>query len=390
MPEYKAVVSGAGIVGLAAAHTLAKAGYPTLVLDDGLQQVPKGDWDLDLRQITVAQIAMDQLKDLGVNTPDVKGEIQAMHVWEGDGSAAVTMASCDVGCSRLAWVIEQRLLERSLREKSSDNLTILTETTVTDINVNTREVTLSNEQTIRPELLIIAEGFRSNSRRLMGVGFQFDNDLHSKAVVTLARNEREHNHIAWQIFNPTPLALLPCADKDMVSVIWSLPNEKAEEVLQLDDSTFQGELSTACESVCGQAVQVDKRVAFPLGQSVVSDFNPYRWILMIGDTARRIHPLAGQGVNLGLEDVRAMLPVLKKKPEELSQPGLWRNYAEKRKIRSMMMSGTMAFFNNVYGSSSPFFRLMRNTGVRFMNQSPVLKRQIIREAMGVGHFASIQ
>ena len=389
MPDYQAVVSGGGAVGLITAHTLAQEGYSTLVLDRKEQEAPLGNWHHDLRQLTVAKRSIQQLQDLGITLPNELSQIHKMHIWERDGSASVSMSACEVAEDVLAYVVEHRLLEEAIQEHSSSNLTIQSKISISALDQSQQEITLSNSQTIRPDLLVIAEGIQSDTREKLGLDFQFNKDLKSKAVVSLIQLAEPHQNVAWQIFNPTPLALLPCADPSYMSLIWSLSTEEAEQVLSMDDSEFLTALSESCEEVCGKIVATDKRLSFPLFQNVVSDFNPLPWILLLGDSARRIHPLAGQGINLGFEDVRAMGSVLGSQPSSLNQPGLWREFAEKRKIRSVMMTGLMSFFLTVYSSSSPYFRLMRNTGVRFVDQNQTLKKQLIREAMGVGPIASV-
>ena len=143
------------------------------------------------------------------------------------------------------------------------------------------------------------------------------------------------------------------------------------------------------EQVGGGIEAVAQRFTFPLRQSLARDFNPAPRVLLAGDAARTLHPLAGQGVNIGLEDARAIAAVAR--AGDLGEGTRWRRYASARRQRSKLMLALMRSLLNAYcgaNASKPWRRLLRNTGVRFIDSSATIKAQLVREAMGLGPLAA--
>ena len=386
---YDVVVSGAGITGLAAAHTFGNRGYKTLVVDRDQSPNTKGRLGTDLRTVALSPIATNQLQELGIELPSQTGCIDFMHVWEIDGSSAITMTAGEVDEPHLACVYENVAITTALKTKECENLEVNFNARVAAVNQNSRTLEIDGIGTIQTNFLVVAEGSNSSTLRLLHTALDLDQDLEQHAIATLVKTDKPHQNTAWQIFGPTPLALLPLAQRDTLSLIWSLPNDVAAEMKDLTAREFTVRLNQACERIAGEIIDVDRRMSFPLRQRLVSDFNPLPWVLVIGDAAHTIHPLAGQGVNLGLEDVRAVDRVLRDRPTRINKPNLWRAFDAKRKLRATSMVQLMSFFSNVYALQSPYMRLLRNAGVRWVNANEGLKRQLIREAMGIGPIASV-
>ena len=386
---YDVVVSGAGITGLAAAHTFGNRGYKTLVVDRDQSPNTRGRLGADLRTVALSPVATNQLQELGIELPSRSGCIDAMHVWEIDGSSAITMTARDVYEPHLAYVYENDGITTALKTKECANLEMNFNARVAAVNENSRALEIEGIGTIQADFLVVAEGSNSSTRQFLRTALDIDQDLQQHAIATLVKTDKPHQNTAWQIFGPTPLALLPLAQPDTLSLIWSLPNDVAAEMKDLTDQEFIVRINQACERVAGKIIDVDRRMSFPLRQRLVSDFNPLPWVLIIGDAAHTIHPLAGQGVNLGLEDVRAIDNVLRSRPTRINKPNLWSAFDAKRKLRATSMVQLMSFFSNVYALQSPYMRLLRNAGVRWVNANEGLKRQLIREAMGIGPIASV-
>ena len=389
MHELDVVVSGAGIVGLAAAHTFARAGKRTLLIDPHQPADQAGRFGHDIRTVALSPVSLAQCCHLAESVPKSQGRIHDMYVWEKDGTAAISLSREDANTDCLAAVIENSTLVKALLAREHENLKVRFGAHITRLDTNERLVELSDQQLYKTSLLVVAEGSQSATIELLDVKPRIDTDLGQRAIATLALCQDPHRYRAWQIFAPTPLALLPCIDPHLVSVIWSVHNKYANCLEAMDELQFTHKLRLATESVLGEIQQVDKRVSFPLRQHVLSDFNPLPWVLVIGDAARTIHPLAGQGVNLGLEDVRACKQVLNVDPPRLDKPGLWRNFAAKRLLRSLGVAHLMSAFNWVYSADSIYLRTLRNAGVRWVNQNTAVKRQLIKEAMGLGPVAVV-
>ena len=145
-----------------------------------------------------------------------------------------------------------------------------------------------------------------------------------------------------------------------------------------------GLLKREIEAVLGEVSEIDEVSQFGIRQSLVDDFNPFQRVLIVGDSARNIHPMAGQGVNLGVEDLFGISKVAQRQVPDMGSPKLWRRYAARRKVRSLGMISIMQFFQSTYKWTDPYARWLRNVGVRKLDRSPRLKRQLMREAMGIG------
>ena len=386
---FDVVVSGAGIIGLAAAHTFANHGYKTLVVDREQSPNTIGRLATDLRTVALSPVATRQLQGFGVELPPQNGCIDRMHVWENDGSAAITLTADEVDEPHLAFVYENRGITTALKSRRCDELEINLNARVTTVDTNGRSLAIDGMGTVTTELLVVAEGSNSSTCQLLGSKFEVDQDLQAYAIATIVKTDPHHENSAWQVFGPTPLALLPLAEPNVLSLIWSLPRDVAAATMDLSDCEFQQTLNQACEQVAGAVTDVDRRMSFPLRQRLIADFNPLPWVLILGDAAHTIHPLAGQGVNLGLEDVRAVDAVLRDRPTRINKPNLWRTFNVKRKFRAATMVQLMTFFSFIYAEESPYIRLIRNMGVRWVNENKGLKRQLIREAMGIGPVASV-
>ena len=172
----------------------------------------------------------------------------------------------------------------------------------------------------------------------------------------------------------------------MCSIVWSQTEASAKRRQSLDDEAFCTEIEHAIEHRLGDVTAVDQRFVFPLTQQRVKSCTPHARVVMIGDAMRVVHPLAGLGVNLGLEDVSGLLELARKQPD-LSQLGIWRRYARQRQVRSQMMIQTMAMLQKLYSSANPAVSLLRNFGVESFNALDTIKHQVMREAMGLGQLS---
>jgi 2-octaprenylphenol hydroxylase len=169
-------------------------------------------------------------------------------------------------------------------------------------------------------------------------------------------------------------------------VVWSQSPGEAERRLGLGDAAFCAELTRATARCLGAIEAVDRRLAFPLSQVLAADLHPAARVLLVGDAAHVLHPLAGLGANLGFEDVRALLDVLGRLPVG-ADPGeamLWTSFARQRRSRARLMIGLMQTLQRLYAGGDPWRQWLRNTGVHWLNRAAPIKRQIMQEAMGLG------
>lgn len=389
MVEYEVIVSGGGIGGLATAIGLRQRDVSTLLITDPITEPTQGNFGLDLRTLALSPVSANWLYELGLAQTTPCQRIESMRVWEARGATCIDFDATSVGTNALAWTYEHQSLVTELFTQCTKNLDVRTDSKISKIDDNQRSVTMNNRETIACKLLVIAEGAQSFSRKMLGVPWH-RHDLKQRAIVTLARLVEGHKNIALQRFGNGVCALLPMKDADVVSVIWSVPEKCVQELVNLSDENFKIRLESQFASICGKFTAVDRRASFPLEQSLADQFLPREWIVLLGDSAHTLHPLAGQGVNLGLEDARQLIAVLKGGfNSALIQP-LLRHYARRRRVRAQLLQRAMTFFDATWSWGSPTTRWVRNSGTRFFNNCEFLKEQVIREAMGIGPLAKIR
>ena len=386
MTEVDSVVSGGGVVGLATALALSGFGREVLVFD---QSAPStlGNTGMDLRSVALSPASIEYLQSLGMSS-DVPGTpIQAMQVWERDGTASIRFESQEIGADFLATVFQNYLIVEFLKVLIDADPNIRIETSrIEAVDPVTQQLTSSDGSKVRCQLLVIAEGSNSHTAGLVGARRK-QRVLNEHAVVSVLRMSQDHNGEALQRFGDTPLALLPYGGEQSLSMIWSVSDSEHQMVEAFDDAEFSDRVTESTEGCLGEVEEVDRRISFPLFHGVVEDMNPLSWVLIVGDAARTIHPLAGQGVNVGIEDVRGIGEVLDSNPRRLDEEKLWRAFGAKRKVRSMMMLAVMRGFSEVWKANGPYFRFLRNLGVRTVANSNSVRHQLMREAMGIAPLA---
>ena len=390
MKSSVAVVGG-GLVGVTAALRLADLGFPTTLYDRARPEVQRGKLGIDIRNVALSPASQALLADTGAWDKVDPLAYRRMVVWEEWGTSEIVFTAEDLGAVQMGWIAENSPLVVALwacfeaKAQAAVCLGTIDELCATDEGVT---LTMLDGATHEHDFLIGADGARSMVREALGVRCHEQPTGHV-AIASVVETAAAHEHTAWQRFLlDGPCALLPGADPHVCSIVWSQSAAQAERRMALDDGAFCRELTVAMEARLGDVVAVDRRIAFPLVQQRASACQAHARALLVGDALRVVHPLAGFGVNLGLEDV-ARLVEIAQNVEDLAGPGLWRRYAAQRLARSSAMINTMAALQTVYASPSPAMALLRNVGVRSLNAVDMAKRQIMREAMGLGPLARL-
>lgn len=425
---YDAAVVGAGIVGLAAAVALARDGHRVALVERSPPVRLQGALGFDLRSVALAPGSVAFLRALGgIDDADL-APVEAMHVWEYDGAGSLRFADdgapdslndanvdalvapgTRVGISpgrlahsrgAIAFVAENSVLTTRLWGVAADCLDILPPTSVTGLTPRQDAVFVAGPD-IAARLVIGADGADSIVCKLAGAAQRVEplrRGGRQRAIATVARAARPHGNVAFQRFGRSgPVALLPLRNRredgphQTVSVIWTTSEAESQRLQSMGDEAFRTALGEETEDVLGEFLAVDRRLGFRVRQTLVADLNPGARILIIGDAARTLHPLAGQGVNVGLEDVRAL--VAGATPTDLGAPGRWRGFARERRTRSKLMMASMRALLTAYcgpRAGNPWMRLARNVGVRFIDARSGVKAQLVREAMGLGPMAFSQ
>ena len=388
-PALDVAVVGGGMVGAAAALALARAGFASALLEVRAPQPWRAADELDLRVVGLAPSSIALLDELGVWTSiraARSGPYAHMHVWDGASGAAIDFDAADEGRDLLGHIVENNLVQWTLWQAlEAAGVRRLRPAEVRGFEAREDRVTLelADGESLSARLLVAADGAASPLRELAGIATR-ERDYAQRAVVAHVATERVHERTAWQHFLPGgPLALLPLAD-GRSSIVWSLPEGEAQRVLALDDAAFMQELGVASDFRLGRIVSTTKRAAFPLRLRLAESYQAERFVLL-GDAAHVVHPLAGQGVNLGLRDVAELRDVLSEAHaagRDFAAPHVLRRYARRRHSADTLDARGFDALARIYAWQAAPWIAARGFGVRLLDGLTPLKRRLARHAAG--------
>jgi 2-octaprenyl-3-methyl-6-methoxy-1,4-benzoquinol hydroxylase/2-octaprenylphenol hydroxylase len=383
-------VVGGGMVGAAAALALSRAGFSTALLEAREPPAWHPQDDVDLRVVGLAPSSIKLLHELGVWTSirDARACPYAhMHVWDAENGAAIAFDAADEGRDLLGYIVENNLVQWTLWQ-ALDAAGVQRLCPVTVKNFETRSdrvvLELADGESVAVRLLIAADGGNSPLREHAGIATT-GRDYSQRAVVAHVTTERPHAHTCWQRFLPAgPLALLPLAD-GRSSIVWSLPETEARRVQSLDDDSFLKELGVASDFRLGRITGMTPRAAFPLKLQLATTYQAERFVLL-GDAAHVVHPLAGQGVNLGLRDVaelRDALTAARNAGRDIASPHVLRRYARRRRSADTLDAYGFDALARIYGWQNAPWVAARGLGIALVDRLRPLKRRLAMHAAGL-------
>jgi 2-octaprenylphenol hydroxylase len=389
---FDVLVVGGGLVGAAAALAVAGTGARVGLVDVRQPTLNRGSFAMDVRNIACSPASQSLLAKLGVWNGLSAAPYRRMEVWEERGTAALEFSADEVERAELGWILESSPTVLALWAQLQAHPGVgIHLGAVTGVSPAEDSVTVAlGAEPLTARLLVGVDGARSDVRELVKADTEVLTTGQS-ALATLVRTALPHDGVALQRFLlDGPLALLPSREPNLSSVVWSQSPAEAERRQALSEGAFCAEIEAAIEARLGSVTAADARFTFPLAQHVVRDFNPHPRVLLIGDAARLLHPLAGLGANVGFEDVRDLVAALSRLPPgaDPGRAGLWRPFARKRRTRAQLMVAAMAGFRQAYAEASPAITWLRNNAVGWVNSTGTVKQQIMREALGLGPLAS--
>jgi 2-polyprenylphenol 6-hydroxylase len=389
-PSLDIAVVGGGMVGAAAALAFSRAGFSTALLEARPPLAWRAEDDVDLRVVGLAPSSIALLEELGVWTSirDARAcPYTHMHVWDAGNGAAIDFDAADEGRDLLGYIVENNLVQWTLWQSlEAAGVQRLCPATVKDFETRSDRAVLelADGESLSVRLLVAADGAGSPLRERAGIATR-GRDYEQRAIVAHVVTERTHAHTAWQRFLPTgPLALLPLAD-GRSSVVWSLPEEEARRIQSLDDDAFINVLGIASDFRLGRITASTPRAAFPLKLQLARTYQADRFVLL-GDAAHTVHPLAGQGVNLGLRDVaelRDTLVAARDEGRDLAGAHVLRRYARRRRSADTLDAYGFDALARIYAWQAPPWVAARGLGVRILDQLTPLKRRIAAHAAGL-------
>ncbi|WP_349657095.1 UbiH/UbiF family hydroxylase [Xanthomonas sp. 10-10] len=383
-----AVIVGGGVVGAACALALADAGL-SVALVEGREPAR---WHADQPDLRVYAFAADNaalLDSLGVWASVRTGRVQPyrrMRVWDAGGGGELRFDADTLGREQLGWIVEHALLvDRLWAAVHSAGIEVHCPARVAELEQDANGVRLRLDDGSRLEaaIAVAADGAASTLRDLTGLPVS-RHAYAQRGVVAFVETEQPHQATAWQRFLTTgPLAFLPFAD-GRSSIVWTLPDSDAERVLELDDAAFSHQLTQAFAARLGQVRVVSARTAFPLQRQLVEQYVSGR-VLALGDAAHVVHPLAGQGVNLGLRDVaalRAQVRAALAKRADWAAPHRLQRWARTRRSENTVAAYGFDAINSVFSNDEMHLTLLRGSVLGLAGKLPPLVDALWKRASG--------
>lgn len=391
MEEPDILIVGAGSAGLTLALLLATASHSQqlqIMLVDK-EQAPSAD-NFGYKRVSALNLAsMRLLEQLGVwQHIAVKPAYQHMQVFEADSFASIEFDAQQSALPELGFIVDNEELRLALYQRALEfgQITFKLGHGINKLDATARHnlVTLGNDERILARLVVGADGANSKVRQLLKMPMMFwDYDHH--ALVAVVKTSEPHGQTARQVFLPTgPLALLPLADPHLCSIVWSTSPAEAAELAACDAAQFNQRLTAAGQSMLGVCQVETSREVYPLKMRYVTQWVQHK-VVLVADAAHTIHPLAGQGMNLGLMDVAALAELIDEKmsaqQDWLSDPML-RRYERWRKAQAQQMIATMEAFKRGFMAQHPALKLVRAVGMKLTDRLPMIKQKILASALG--------
>jgi ubiquinone biosynthesis UbiH/UbiF/VisC/COQ6 family hydroxylase len=388
--DFDMVIVGGAMVGAATARALAGERI-ALVSQERRPQRPLQGFDARVYAISPANAAfLARLGAWGGIAAEHRTPVHAMRIHGDDGASLIEFDAYRSGVGELAWIVEDCRLQEALWRglEAQAGLALYTEAPIDGLRIGEHSagLALRDGRRLSARLVVGADGARSLVRAQAGIASGAHAYGHTAVVANFAC-ERPHRNVAWQWFQGpvqggAVLALLPLPG-DHVSMVWSVRTADAARLVALEGAALAREVASAARHALGDLSLVTAARGFPLQRLAAERLVAPR-VALAGDAAHVIHPLAGQGANLGLQDARALAEVLRARapgrdPGELR---LLRRYERSRAEAILAMRATVHGLYRLFGEPTPALARLRNAGLNLADRLPVLKNLLMRHAMG--------
>lgn len=398
-PDFDIIIHGAGVVGLTLAALLARTSLRIALIDQNAHIAASASlpvpYDSRVYALNLASQHLFESLEIWQTLQAMRTSVyDEMRVWDENSPAHIEFHHTEVNQPYLGHIVEHAVLQQGLRAYLNNypNIQWFLDASIqklwtsdSDIQVDLKQADPQESRSLTAQLLVGADGSRSTVAQLAGIIPKRIDTQHSAIVATL-HTEFPHQQIARQRFLTLgPLALLPLADPNWVSIVWSTTQTQAEDLAHCDVSEFERQITYASEFCLGNLTLLDKPRAIALNRHYVSHYIQPR-VALVGDAAHAIHPLAGQGVNLGLQDVHHLAELLKQTRQAKRDLGAQlplRRYERHRKTANLTMLAAMEGFRILFGNQQAGVRYARYLGMELTAHLPLLKSYLMRHALGI-------
>jgi 2-octaprenyl-6-methoxyphenol hydroxylase len=390
MDRADVIIFGGGLVGPALASALDSRGLSAIVVDPADPSLRK-DSSFDGRTSAVSSSSMRMLRTIGVADHLAEPGCPIWRIAVADGLKPGALHFDPDDDEPLGFMHENRHLRAALqaRAESGTNVGLLWNSRVSKVDRGDAGVvvTLEGGRKLHAPLLVGADGRNSATRDAAGINiarWKYDH----QAIVSVIRHERAHEHVAYEIFYPSgPFALLPMNDDSIghrSAIVWSVPNENAAGWLSLRDEDFAAEAEAAMGGFLGKIAMLAPRSSFPLGFHHAAQITARR-LALVGDAAHAIHPIAGQGLNLGFRDVAALAQVLVEGARlglDLGDPQLLGRYQRWRSLDALSVAFATDTLTRIYGIPGKTASAIRRLGMGMVGRISPIRDRLMSEARG--------
>lgn len=389
--KYNIIIIGGGMIGLSLAALLAKHHFTIAIVES---KEPTLDWPKAQMTARVSAIHLSSKKLLQylnlwqhIN-PNTYAPLKKMTVWDYAG-AQLQFDSAEVNANEMGYIIENRVITKALWEhlKNNTDVDCFEPNTPESLSIenNLAVLTLNNKSQLQADVIVGADGANSWVRQQMPVTLNERPYFH-KAITAVIKTEKPHQNCAYQKFLETgPVALLPLAKPNYSALVWSANHEFSDHLMSLSKEDFNQLLTNAQDHKLGKISTCSDRAEFTLTMRHAKEYVSQHCAL-IGDAAHTIHPLAGQGANLGFMDAACLAQTLidaKKTGKSLGDKQTLRRYTRWRKADNTLMIATMRGLQNLFGCNQPSVNAVRSIGVNTVNQNTMIKNHLMKTAMGI-------